>query len=42
MISVHEAEKLSLQEIEQFLLAATEVRFRASQREEDSGWVVEL
>jgi hypothetical protein len=27
MISVHESEKLSLQEIEQFLLAATEVRF---------------
>jgi hypothetical protein len=34
MISVHETEKLSLQQIEQFLLAAKEVRFEASQREE--------
>src|SRR5260370_25590833 len=39
MISVHEAEKLSLQEIEQFLLAAKGVRFEASQREEIYGWV---
>jgi hypothetical protein len=42
MISVHESENLSLQEIEQFLLAATEVRFEASQREEVYGvygWV---
>jgi transposase InsO family protein len=42
MISVHEAEKLSLQEIEQFLLAATEVRFEASQREEVYAWVERL
>src|ERR1700692_1001013 len=42
MISVHEAEKLSLQEIEQFLLAAEEVRFEASQREEVYGWVERL
>src|ERR1039458_10625594 len=42
MISVHEAEKLSLQEIEQFLLAAKEVRFEASQREEVYGWVERL
>jgi hypothetical protein len=42
MISVHEAEKLSLQEIEKFLLAAKEVRFKASQREEVYGWVERL
>ncbi len=42
MISVHEAEKLSLQEIEKFLLAAQEVRFEASQREEVYGWVERL
>jgi hypothetical protein len=42
MISVHEAEKLSLQEIEQFLLAAKEVRFEASQRDEVYGWVERL
>jgi hypothetical protein len=42
MISVHEAEKLSLQEIEQFLLAAKGVRFEASQREEIYGWVERL
>jgi transposase InsO family protein len=42
MISVHEAEKLSLQEIEQFLLAATEVRFEASQRKEVYAWVERL
>ena len=42
MISVHEAEKLSLQEIEQFLLAAKEVRFEARQREEVYGWVERL
>ena len=42
MISVHEAEKLSLQEIEQFLLATREVRFEASQREEVYGWVERL
>jgi len=42
MISVHEIEKLSLQQIEQFLLAAKEVRFEASQREEIYGWVERL
>ena len=42
MISVHEAEKLSLQQIEQFLLAAKEVRFEASQRQEVYGWVERL
>jgi len=42
MISVHEAETLSLQEIEQFLLAAKEVRFEASQGEEVYGWVERL
>ena len=42
MISVHEAEKLSLQEIERFLLAAKGVRFEASQREEIYGWVERL
>src|SRR5437016_13566527 len=39
MISVHETEKLSLQEIGKFLLAAQEVRFEASQREEVYGWI---
>ena len=42
MISVDEAEKLSLQEIEKFLLAAKEVRFEASQREEVYGWIERL
>jgi hypothetical protein len=42
MISVHETEKLSLRQIEQFLLAAKEVRFEASQREEIYGWVERL
>ena len=42
MISVHETEKLSLQEIETFLLAAQEVRFEASQREEVYGWIERL
>jgi transposase InsO family protein len=42
MISVHEAEKLGLQEIEKFLLAANEVRFEASQREEVYGWIERL
>jgi hypothetical protein len=42
MISVHESEKQSLQEIEPFLLAATEIRFEASQREEGYGWVERL
>jgi hypothetical protein len=39
---VHEAEKLSLHEIGQFLLAAKEVRFEASQWEEIYGWVERL
>jgi transposase InsO family protein len=42
MISVHEAEKLSLQQIEKFLLATKEVRFQASQREEVYGWIERL
>jgi hypothetical protein len=42
MISVHESEKLILQEIEQFLLAAKGVRFEASHREEIYGWVERL
>jgi transposase InsO family protein len=42
MISVHETEKLNLQEIETFLLAAKEVRFEASQREEVYGWIERL
>lgn len=42
MISGHESEKLSLQEIEQFLLAATGVRFEASQRKEAYAWVERL
>jgi transposase InsO family protein len=42
MISVHETEKLSLQQIEKFLLAAKEVHFEASQREEVYGWVERL
>ncbi|MGC1645224.1 MAG: hypothetical protein WA741_05290 [Candidatus Sulfotelmatobacter sp.] len=39
---MHETEKLTLQQIEQFLLAAKEVRFEASQREEIYGWVERL
>jgi hypothetical protein len=42
MISVHETEKLSLEEIEKFLLAARQVRFQASQREEIYGWIERL
>src|ERR1039458_6361344 len=42
MISVHEAEKLSLQQIEQFLLAAKEVGFGCSQGQEVYGWVKRL
>jgi transposase InsO family protein len=42
MISVHETEKLSLQQIEEFLLAAKEVRFEANQREEIYSWVERL
>src|ERR1700676_3762736 len=40
--SVDEAEKLSLEQIEKFLLAAKEVRFEASQREEVYGWIERL
>jgi hypothetical protein len=42
MISMHETEKLSLEEIEKFLLAAKQVRFQASQREEIYGWIERL
>jgi hypothetical protein len=42
MISVHETEKLSLKEIEKFLLAAKQVRFQASRREEIYGWIERL
>jgi hypothetical protein len=42
MISVHEAEKLSLEQIEKFLLATEEVRFEASQRAEVYAWVERL
>src|ERR1039458_4970591 len=42
MISVHEAERLSLQQIEQFLLAAKEVGFGCSQGQEVYGWVKRL
>ena len=34
--------KLSLEEIEKFLLAAKQVRFQASQREEIYGWIERL
>jgi len=42
MISVHETEKLSLQQIEKFLAAAKEVRFEASERKEIYGWIERL
>lgn len=42
MISVHEAEKLSLEQIEKFLVATEEVRFAASQRAEVYAWVERL
>lgn len=42
MISVHETEKLSLQQIEKFLAAAKEVRFEAGQRKEVYGWIERL
>jgi transposase InsO family protein len=42
MISVHETENLSLQQIEKFLVAANEVRFEASQREAAYGWIERL
>jgi hypothetical protein len=42
MISVHETEKLSLQQIEMFLVAANEERFEASEQEEVYGWIERL
>lgn len=42
MISVHETEKLSLQQIEKFLTAAKEVRFEANHRKEVYGWIERL
>lgn len=42
MISVHETEKLSLQQIERFLAAAKEVRFEASERKQVYGWIERL
>jgi len=42
MISVHETEKLNLQQIEKFLAAAKEVRFEASERKEVYGWTERL
>jgi hypothetical protein len=42
MISVHETEKLNLQQIEKFLTAPKEVRFEASERKELYGWIEQL
>ena len=42
MISVHETEKLTLEQIEKFLLATEEVRFEASKRVEVYSWVEQL
>ena len=42
MISVHEAEKLNLEQIQKFLLATEEVRFEASKRAEVYAWVERL
>jgi len=42
MISVHETEKLSPQQIEKFLAAAKEVRFEARERKEVYGWIERL
>jgi|SRR5207245_2012654 len=42
MISVHETEKLSLQQIAKFLAAAKEVQFKASERKEIYGWIERL
>jgi len=42
MISVHETEKLTLEQIEKFLLATEEVRFEASKRAEVYSWVEQL
>ncbi len=38
MISVHETENLSLQQIEKLLVAAEEARFEASERKQLYGW----
>lgn len=42
MISVHEAEKLSVVEIEAFLAASESVRFAGEGRTEIYGWVQRL
>lgn len=42
MISVHETEHLSLQQIEKFLAAAKEVRFEARERKQLYGWIERL
>jgi len=42
MISVHETEKLTLEQIEKFLVATEEVRFEASKRAEVYSWVEQL
>jgi len=42
MISVHKTESLSLQQIEEFLAAAKEVRFEAGQRNEIYSWIERL
>lgn len=42
MISVHETEKLSLQQIEKFLAAAKEVRFEARERKQVYSWIERL
>ena len=39
MISVHEMENLSLQQIEKLLVAAEEARFEASERKQLYGWI---
>jgi transposase InsO family protein len=42
MISVHETEHLSLQQIEKFLAAANEVRFEARERKQLYSWIERL
>jgi transposase InsO family protein len=42
MISVHETEQLSLQQIENFLAAAKELRFEASERKQIYRWIERL
>ena len=39
MISVHQTENLSLQQIEKLLMAAEEVRFEAGERKQLYGWI---